>query len=152
MAHNSRVISIIVGRKPRYGNDDSKPWENHIIGCIGEYCVAKHLGLFWNGSLGHLHAKDVGDVQVRATSYYQGELMIHDEDLDNDVFVFVRGKGLVWTIHGWAWGRDVKQDKFWNIKIKRHAYTVGPEILRDMAILEKRIIVNRLAALEEREG
>lgn len=81
-----------LGRTPRYAaacNDDNQgDFQKNIIGTVGEYVVAKHLGVTWPGK-GVFQGDDVGHCQVRCS---QGGrcLILHQDDPDEATFYFVR--------------------------------------------------------------
>jgi len=82
--HNLRVKA-----QQAWGYDGAHAWETHIVGAQGEALVAKHFGCEWDGALGDYAAKDVGGYQVRTTRIKSGCLILHPEDLDDDLFVLV---------------------------------------------------------------
>ena len=124
-----QIQNIYRARTNQYGNDDSRCWQDHIEGAIGEYVVAKCLGRFWNGALGKMRAKDVGELQVRATRHVNGKLLVHDEDDRNDAFVLVRGAGKVFDIAGWLYGADAQCKDFWDTTIRYPCYAVESKYL-----------------------
>lgn len=112
VAGQRRGQNARLGRTPRYGAG-VEDWKIDIIGCLGELAVAKATNKFWSGSLGNLKAKDVGGIQVRATDYPQGRLILHPADADDDRFVLVRIAGTECDLRGWVFGKDGKQQKYW---------------------------------------
>ncbi len=90
--------------------EDAEAWS--IRGAVGEAIVAKYLNVFWLG-VGIMRGDDVGQYQVRATGWPTGDLRLHDRDDDEKPYISVyvcEGAGV---IHGWLYGRDGKNKKFW---------------------------------------
>lgn len=102
------------GKPEMYGAPDRYGFQYMIDGCFGELAVAKHKNWFWNGSVGNLLAKDVGNVQVRATRMEQPALILHDKDLDGDIFILVKLMANTATLCGWLYGREGKQEQYWS--------------------------------------
>ena len=131
----SRVIDNFNNkRRPRYGETSrNSVWEEHIIGAIGECAVAKYFNLYWNGSLGDIHAKDVGKFQVRTRAREIDNLLLHPEDKDEDIFIAVIVSGRIVKIAGWIFGSNGKKPRFWAEKVKgRPCYFVPNSALKPM--------------------
>lgn len=110
-------------RKERYGAE----WHEinkHVVGCYAECAVAKHLNKFWDGAIGNLLAKDVGNIQVRASELKSPSLILHPDDKDDDYFVCVSVDKNVVTLIGWLHARDGKQDRFWRTDVKNPAWFI----------------------------
>lgn len=102
------------GKREMFGAEDRYGFQYMIDGTFGECAVAKWRGKFWNGSVGNLLAKDVGELQVRTTRMDPPVLILHDKDQDDDVFVLVSLSRNTATIHGWVYGREGKQESYWS--------------------------------------
>lgn len=87
-------------------------WSEHIEGACGEMALAKHLGVYWDGSVNSFHRPDVGKFQVRTRSRREYELIVREADHDDDVFVLVTGKCPHYEVRGWIVGKDAKRDEF----------------------------------------
>ncbi len=70
----ARNVSMIERRRGRGHDAVKNAWEANGVGMIGEYAVAKLLGVAYNPSLSHPDrlGGDVAGLQVRATSYPDG--------------------------------------------------------------------------------
>lgn len=137
-----QVQNIKAGRRARYGAGNANDWQLHIQGCLGEFAVAKALGIFWSGNHGNLDAADVGDLQVRTTRYGNNPfLRLQKADNDDDVFILCSGVNDAFKLHGWMHGRDGKLDKFWGDKWNngRKAFWVPNHLLNDMNELRREI-------------
>lgn len=127
-----QATNICRGRVDAY-NFNGNGYDVHVLGAIGEYVVARTLGIFWSGP-GTLRASDVGrHIQVRTRSRHDYELIVHPNDEDDAPFVLVTGQGLDYVVHGWIMGRDGKQREWWNDPARgRPAYFVPHTALRAM--------------------
>ena len=74
-----RIKAIEIGRDERYADGHTTAWQGDIDGCIGELAVAKALGIYWTGQE-RINAPDCGRLEVRATRYRDGHLIVHDGD------------------------------------------------------------------------
>lgn len=109
-------------RAPRYGAPDGEEsWSLHIAGAIGEYVVAKVLGVHWNPSVGIRGRSDVGaddgpPVQVRTTGYRDGHLIVNEPDDDDDPFILVvdlcSTGSARFDVVGYIYGDEAKRDEW----------------------------------------
>ena len=108
-----RTVQCIQGTgvNHRYGAKDTEAWQRSIEGALGECALAKHLDHFW--SKGTPGATDVGPHDVRATHHANGKLIVHPGDDDNRRYYLVTGILGKYTIHGFMYGKDAKQQKYW---------------------------------------
>ena len=120
-----------------HGSTSGNDWQYHVEGALGEYAVARALGLFWNGSIGDLAASDVGKYQVRTRSRDYYDLIIHPSDDDGDRFILVTGQNGEYELRGWILGQEGKMRGFWKDPASngRHAYFVPQTMLNDMESL-----------------
>jgi hypothetical protein len=84
----------------------------HVMGAIGEAAVAKHYGILWEPmAFGRI---DVGDLEVRATDYHLGRLVLHPNDRNSCPYILARLHKLpVVVLVGWMIGEDAKRDEWW---------------------------------------
>lgn len=108
-----RTVQCIQGTgvNHRYGAKDTEAWQRSIEGALGECALAKHLDHFW--SKGTPGATDVGPHDVRATHHVNGKLIVHPTDDDNRRYYLLTGILGKYTIHGYMYGKDAKQNKYW---------------------------------------
>jgi len=99
------------GINHRYGAKDTEAWQRSIEGAMGECALAKHLDHFW--SKGLPGDTDVGPHDVRQTHHANGKLIVHPSDDDNRRFYLVTGLLGKYNIHGYMYGRQAKQQKYW---------------------------------------
>jgi len=134
-----RIMDLRGGRSAFYGAEQGPEWEYDVVGAIGEAAVAKHLNLYWDGSLGELGASDVQDIEARTRSEDWHELILHDRDEGQDLFIlcyvideWLPEVGLV----GWCWAKNFQTDEYWKDPAGgRPAYFVPPEELLPMPLL-----------------
>lgn len=136
-----QLQNIRMQRTGRYGadNDTTSAWQHHIEGCLGELATAKAYGLYWSGSIGDLQAADAGPLQVRATRYRNGRLIVHPAPADDPshAFVLVVGTPLRLTLAGWTFGHEAQRDEFWGeLQRGRPAFNVPQDGLRPMCDLK----------------
>jgi len=105
------LSSIKAGLQDSHGFDGCG-WSEHIEGACGEMAVAKHLGIYWDGSVNTFHQCDLPGLQVRTRSRHDYDLIVRPSDRDDDIFVLVTGKCPHYTIHGWIAGRDAKKQEY----------------------------------------
>lgn len=136
-----QMKNVLRGRKDRFGAEKMDPWGIHIQGACGEAAVAKHLNIFYNGNIGNLSACDVNNntlnLQVRTGLRYNGDLILHKSDKDNNIFILVCGKAPIFRIMGWIKGMDGKKEKYWRDPAgNRPAYFVPQTVLKPMETLQ----------------
>lgn len=107
-----QVENCKIGRKPYYGVGNENDWQLHIEGCLGEFALAKFLGIHWSGK-GKLRAPDVGEVDVRTRSRDYYELILHDDDPDDRIFWLLCGINGKYKVRGWIAGANGKLKKYW---------------------------------------
>lgn len=112
-----QASNVVRGRKDAY-NFTGDGYGIHIQGAVGEFVVAKALGLFWAGP-GKLRGHDIGvSYEVRAGTEDWHKLILHPEDKDDAVFILVTGNALDYAIRGWLIGRDGKKPAYWCEHVK----------------------------------
>jgi hypothetical protein len=118
-------------------------WQNHIEGAMGEFAVAKFLGLY-PGGITDKDATDVGEhyeVRTRPKSYY--ELFVRKcekEDKEDKYFILAQGSYGVYTIRGWITAYEVFAHPEWfhnNSGKVSYQYWVPHEFLQSIETLPK---------------
>jgi len=108
-----QVQNIRDRRQDKYGASNSKGWQLHIEGALGEMALAKFLDLYWGG-VGTFRGSDVGkSQQVRTRSRHNYELMLHPDDDDEQTYWLLTGTNGTYRVHGWLRGADGKKDHYW---------------------------------------
>ncbi len=95
-----------------YGASKLAGWQMHIEGAMGEFALAKHLGIFWDGK-GEWRMRDVGDFDVRTRSKDYYDLIVHDGDEDDRFIYLLTGVNGRYKVHGGMYAREAKQEKYW---------------------------------------
>jgi hypothetical protein len=135
-----RLSAMAKQRKGAHGFDRDDFWGIDIEGLAAEWAVAKALGLYYEPVVGHLDT-ELGDVapgvQVRSSKHAGAHLLIHKSDSDTDRFILVTGLCGDYTIRGWEYGGDAKEDKFWRSHQGRSAFWVPQSALRPFEPLRR---------------
>lgn len=86
---------------------------NNIIGARGEEAVAKWKGVYWGGDIMTYHLPDVaGKYQVRTRTKDYYEMIVHEDDADNDIFILVIDHAPIMNIVGWLLGKECKKKEW----------------------------------------
>lgn len=97
------------GLPDRHGYD-GLGWSEHIEGAAGEYALAKHFNVSWNGSVNTFRTQaDVQQFEIRTRSKHEYELLVRPNDPDDAAFILITGKAPDFRIQGWMLGKDAKQ-------------------------------------------
>jgi hypothetical protein len=111
-------------------------WSEHIEGACAELALSKHLDIHWDGSVNTFKSQpDVGDYEVRVTSYSNGRLIVRPQDDDKSVYVLLIGVCPTYTIVGCISGLDAKQTKWLTApdnKGRPEAYFVPRDALKSL--------------------
>jgi hypothetical protein len=107
-----QVENIKRGVKPAYGAGNERDWQYGIEGAMGEFALAKYLGIFWYGK-GKMRGDDVGTLQVRTSSRDNGDLILHPRDDDEKVFWLLTGLNGTYDVRGFIKAKDGKKQEFW---------------------------------------
>ena len=115
-------------------------WTNHIEGALGEFAVAKFLGLYPSG-ITEQDATDVGEhYEVRTRPLRYQELYLKKQDKPDKYFILVQGSYGEYTICGWISAFEVfdHRDWFHNNEGKTSlCYWVPHEFLNSIETLPK---------------
>jgi len=137
MGITRQIRNLMKGRPNAYGCAPDVGWQVHIEGCCGELAVAKYLDRYWNGNFEDLKADDVGQYQVRTRSNHGWDLILHDRDLDDRIFILITGMAPQYVIRGWIRAGDGKKKEFWSDPSgkNRPAYFVPQDCLNPISDL-----------------
>lgn len=130
-----RISNILERRRKLNHGLEADDWNLDLKGCMAEVAVARHLNMFWSGTLDDFNAMDVGGcVEVRSIWKRRSDCMLlHDTDRHKEAPVV-----LVWvdppnfTLLGWAPWWEGGLDKYWR-NTSRPCYFVPQEVLYDIA-------------------
>ena len=106
-----RQLEDIKAKKKSFaGEKQDAGWQRHIEGALTECAMAKYLNVYWNKQKWNL--PDVGEVEIRSTSYENGCLILRPNDADDKKYYLLVGVNGEYKICGYLYGRDGKQDKY----------------------------------------
>jgi hypothetical protein len=91
-------------------------FQNDIEAAIAEKCFAKHFNLYWSSTINTFSEPDVGDWQVRQTTYPGGHLILRRKDKtpgEHFAFLIVDSETFGARLVGWTTTEEGKADKFW---------------------------------------
>lgn len=106
------------------------------IGCLGEYALAKYLGVNWGFTPYDLNANDVDGYEVRATMRMDGCLLTKDTD-KLGVYVLATGDKVnkTITLQGWATLTEANTPARWAEFMPKPCYRTPQNLLHPMATL-----------------
>lgn len=131
-----RINGLRNHREEPYGARPDAWWNNDINGCIAELALAKHLGIFWSGTVGRIDLPDVGALQVRSKTEVDHRLVILPTDKDEAVFVSVFVATPVCRLCGWMVAKEAKRPEYLlPDPAARDRYFVPNDKLHPMAML-----------------
>ena len=115
-------------------------WQNHIEGAMGEFAVAKFLGLY-PGAITEKDTTDVGDhYEVRTRPLKYQELFVKKKDKPDKYYILVQGSYGDYTLMGWITGFEVFARPEWfhnNSGKLSYNYWVPDEFLNSIETLPK---------------
>ena len=115
-------------------------WNNHIEGALGEFAVAKFLGLYPSG-ITEQDATDVGNhYEVRTRGLEYQELFVKKKDKIDKYYILAQGSFGEYTIRGWITGFEVFAHPEWfhnNSGKLSYCYWVPHEFLSSIETLPK---------------
>lgn len=132
-----RLNGVRYRREEPYGARPAAAWNDDINGSIAELALAKHLGIFWSGTVGRLDLPDVGSLQVRSKTDPVHRLVVLESDEDAKVFVSVLVGIPVCQLCGWMLAKDAKRSE-WLLAdpLKPNRFFVPNEALASMQALD----------------
>jgi hypothetical protein len=117
----------------------SKALEIHLLGAAGEMAVASHLGMksfLYQATEAKRGSCDLPGIDVKTRSKHQYDLIVQKNEPPEKKYVLVTIQDKTTLIHGWIYGGEAMQEKFWADPARgRPAYFVGKEHLRPMETL-----------------
>jgi len=105
-----QLEDIKANKKSFIGEKQDMAWQRHIEGALSECAMAKYLNVYWSKS--PWFNPDVGDVEVRTTTHETGRLIIRERDKDDTKYYLLTGINGKYTIRGYVYAREAKQDKY----------------------------------------
>jgi hypothetical protein len=124
-------------RGPRFGD---KALQVHLLGAAGEVAVASYLGLkheLFKEKEARRDSDDLPGIDVKTRSKHSYDLLVQKGSNLERKYVLVTIENQKTLLHGWCYGEEAMQDKFWADPARgRPAYFVGQSFLRSMESLK----------------
>lgn len=123
---------------PRFGN---KALDIHLLGAAGEMAVASYLGvkhLLYKETEAKRGSDDLPGLDVKTRSRHKYDLIVQKNEDPLKKFVLVTIEDKTTLIHGWCWGAEAMEEKFWADPARgRPAYFFPKECLRPIEELKE---------------
>jgi hypothetical protein len=123
---------------PRFGD---KALQVHLLGAAGEMAVASYLGLkqyLYQETEARRGSDDLPGIDVKTRSRYKYDLIVQKQEDPRKKFVLVTIEDHKTFIHGWCYGKEAMEEKYWADPAKgRPAYFVPKSELRPMSELQQ---------------
>jgi hypothetical protein len=124
-------------RGPRFGD---KALQVHLLGAAGEMAVASFLGIkehLYQEKEARRGSDDLPGMDIKTRSRHSYDLIVQRNENPSQRFVLVTIQDQTTLLHGWCYGEEAMQDKFWADPARgRPAYFVGQSFLRSMESLK----------------
>lgn len=117
----------------------SKALDIHLLGAAGEMAVASYLGMkheLYKETEAKKGSDDLPGVDVKTRSKAGYDLIVQKNEDPNKKFVLVTIENQQTLLHGWCYGKDAMQEKFWADPARgRPAFFMPKENLHPMETL-----------------
>jgi hypothetical protein len=114
----------------------SKALDIHLLGAAGEMAVASYLGmkpLLYQETEAKRGSDDLPGIDVKTRSKHKYDLIVQKNESPKKKFVLVTIEDKTTLIHGWCYGEEAMEEKYWADPARgRPAYFVPKEKLRSM--------------------
>lgn len=114
----------------------NKALDIHLLGAAGEMAVASYLGLkdhLYKETEARRGSDDLPGIDVKTRSKHQYDLIVQKNENVRKKFVLVTIENQKTLIHGWCYGEEAMEEKYWADPARgRPAYFVPKEKLRSM--------------------
>lgn len=116
-----------------------KALEIHLLGAAGEMAVASHLGMksfLYQATEAERGSCDLPGIDVKTRSKHQYDLIVQKNEPAEKKYVLVTIQNKTTLVHGWIYGGEAMQEKFWADPARgRPAYFVPKEYLHPINTL-----------------
>jgi hypothetical protein len=117
----------------------SKALDIHLLGAAGEVAVASYLGMkehLFKETEARRGSDDLPGIDVKTRSKHQYDLIVQKNEDACKKFVLVTIESQKTFLHGWCYGHEALQERFWADPARgRPAYFVPKEALSPMETL-----------------
>lgn len=124
-------------RGPRFGD---KALEVHLLGAAGEMAVASYLGLkheLYKETEARRGSDDLPGMDVKTRSKHKYDLIVQKNEDPAKKFVLVTIEDKTTLIHGWCYGEEAMEGKYWADPARgRPAYFFPKNCLRSIESLK----------------
>jgi hypothetical protein len=112
----------------------------HLLGAAGEMAVASFLGMkehLYKEKEARRGSDDLPGMDIKTRSRHSFDLIVQKNENPDQRFVLVTIEDQKTLLHGWCYGEEAMQDRFWADPARgRPAYFVGQSFLRSMESLK----------------
>ena len=94
----------------------SKALDIHLLGAAGEMAVASYLGMkheLYKETEAKKGSDDLPGVDIKTRSKASYDLIVQKNEDPKKKFVLVTIENQQTLLHGWCYGKDAMQEKFW---------------------------------------
>jgi len=117
-----------------------KALDIHLLGAAGEMAVASYLGLkheLYKETEAKRGSDDLPGIDVKTRSKHKYDLIVQRNEDPVKKFVLVTIENKTTLIHGWCYGHEAMQERYWADPARgRPAYFVPKEVLKPLSLLE----------------
>jgi hypothetical protein len=117
----------------------SKALDIHLLGAAGEMAVASYLGMkheLYKETEAKKGSDDLPGVDIKTRSKASYDLIVQKNEDPKKKFVLVTIENQQTLLHGWCYGKDAMQEKFWADPARgRPAFFMPKENLHPMETL-----------------
>ena len=117
----------------------SKALDIHLLGAAGEVAVASYLGLkseLFKETEAKKNSDDLPGIDVKTRSKASYDLIVQRGSDPQKKFVLVTIENQQTLLHGWCYGHEALQERFWADPARgRPAYFIPKECLRPIETL-----------------
>lgn len=140
-AFRRQTVNEAQGLRGRNGGawKGSKALDIHLLGAAGEVAVASYLGLkehLFKETEARRGSDDLPGIDVKTRSRHTYDLIVQKQENPDKKFFLVTIENQVTLLHGWCYGRQAMQERFWADPARgRPAYFVPQSALHPMETL-----------------
>ena len=118
----------------------SKALDIHLLGAAGEVAVASYLNMkehLFKETEARRGSDDLPGMDIKTRSKSRYDLIVQKGSNDRKKYVLVTIENQKTLLHGWCYGHEAMQERFWADPAKgRPAYFVPQSALRSMESLK----------------
>lgn len=138
----AKIREYRAGREDRFTVDGHDKTSKEVVGRVGEYAVAKYLGVEYPFRIEGDIDGDVAGYQVRTRSRHFYDLPTYDWDTDGTYILATwdpRSSDGIVILHGWASLAETRQSQRWAADLPFPCYLTRQKDLNPMSTLPEAI-------------